>query len=422
MPILPETGPLRAYAFITLVDSVGLGLHSTGAVLFFTRVLHLSPTFVGLGLTVAAAVGLLASVPAGRVADVYGHKRVLVGLFVLQAVLYALLPLVSGRAQFVAVVSGIALAESGARPVRRAALSSLVAGEQRVRASAYNRAVLNVGVSVGAAGAAFALAVGSRTAYDALVVGDALSFLVAAGLYTRLPIRGGGGPRVVRGSGRPLREPRFVLGALLCGVLYTSAAILDVGLPLQVGRHSSAPRWVVGALLLVNTGLAITLQVRASRGTESVRGAARANRLAGVALLAACVVLPLSHGPGPVVAVAVLVAGTVLLTTGELFSSAGAWGMSYAQAPADQEAEYLGAFTLVSQAGQVAGPALAAVVVAAGLGGWLVAGGVFLLAGLLSPVVAGRAAHAATPAAPDPAAPTACPTVSASPASLAPHR
>lgn len=388
--IVPETGPLRAYAVVTLVDSIGLGLYTTGAVLFFTRILHLTPTFVGLGLTVAAVVGLAASVPAGRIADAYGHKRVLVTLYVAQAVLFALLPLVEDRGEFLAVVCGIAVAESGARPVRRAALSSLVTGEKRVHASAYNRAVLNVGVSLGALGAALALALGSRAAYDTLVLGNAISFLLAGVLFARLPIRGSTGPRAPRGSGRPLRDPRFVAGALLCGILYASAGLLDVGLPLQVSRHTSAPRWVVGALLLINTTLAITLQVRASRGSNSVRGAARANRLAGLSLLAACIVLPLSTGPGPLIAIAILVGGIVLLTGGELFSSAGSWGMSYAQAPDDQHAEYLGAFTLVSQAGQVGGPALAALIVAHGLGGWLLAGAVFATAGLLSPIVAAR--------------------------------
>ena len=173
-------------------------------------------------------------------------------------------------------------------------------------------------------------------------------------------------------------------------MLYLSAALLDVGLPLQVSRHTDAPSWTVGLLLLVNTGLAITLQVRASHGSESLHGAARANRLAGASLLAACVVLPLSSGPGGLAAVVILVAGTVLITGGELFSSAGSWGMSYAQAPDDQQAEYLAAFSTVSQAAQVGGPALAALVVAHGLGGWLVAGAVFAVAGALSPVVAAR--------------------------------
>lgn len=247
------------------------------------------------------------------------------------------------------MVCGIALAESDARPVRRAALFSLVTGEQRVRASAYNRAVLNIGVSVGALGAALALAMDSRGAYNALVLGNAVSFVVAGVLFARLPLRGSSARSPARGSGRPLREPWFLVGAGLCGFC-TPAPLLDVGLPLQVSRHTRAPTWVVATLLLINTGLAITLQVRASRGSETLTGAARANQLAGLSLLGACVVLPLSSGTPAIVAVAILVGGTVLLTGGELFSSAGSWGMSYAQAPEDQQAEYLATFGLVSGA------------------------------------------------------------------------
>jgi hypothetical protein len=97
---------------------------------------------------------------------------------------------------------------------------------------------------------------------------------------------------------------------------------------------------------------------------------------------------PLAGGPGAALAVVVLVAATVALTGGELFSSAGQWGMSYALAPPDRQAEFIGRFTLISSAAGVAGPLLAALVVAHGVVGWTIAGAGFLAAGLASPLVA----------------------------------
>jgi hypothetical protein len=35
---------------------------------------------------------------------------------------------------------------------------------------------------------------------------------------------------------------RMAPAAVICGVLFVSASILDVTLPLQVSQHSSAPR------------------------------------------------------------------------------------------------------------------------------------------------------------------------------------
>lgn len=406
--LLPPAGPLRRYALVTLVDSTGLGLYTTGSVLFFTRGLGLSASFVGVGLTVAALVGLLASVPAGRLADRRTRRGVLVPFYAAQAVLFALFPLVHSRWSFLAVVCGIALAENGARPVRRALLSDLVTGSARVRASAYNRAVLNIGVSVGAVAAGGALAIGSRAAYDALVLGNAVSFAVAGMLLAGMtlpaidgndaPAAFGAAPATAAATS-PFRDLRFMGLAVCCGLLYLSASLLDVALPLQIGGHTAAPTWVFAPLLLLNTGLAITLQVRASRGSETVSGAARANRQAGAALLGACLLLPLAAVPDAAVTVVVLVLATMLLTAGELLSSAGSWGLSYELAPTARQAEWLGAFGVLSQLAQVPGPALAALTVEQGLPAWVLLGVAFLLVGLICPVLA-RDSRSAEPSAP----------------------
>jgi len=402
--LLPPRGPQRTYAWVTLVDSTGLGLYTTGSVLFFTHGLGLSASFVGAGLTAAALVGLLASVPAGRLADRRTRKEVLVPLYAAQAVLFALFPLVHGKLSFLAVVFGVALAESGARPVRRALLSDLVVGADRVRASAYNRAVLNAGVSLGAVGAGGALALGSRAAYDALVLGNAASFAVAGALLAGLNVprpndddAETGGRRTIASG--PFRDVRFVLLAMSCGLLYLCSSLLEVALPLQIIRHTAAPAWVFAPLLLLNTGMVITLQVRASRGSETIAGAATANRRAGAALLGACLLFPLATVGGAAPAVALLVLTTVLLTVGELLSSVGSWGLSYALAPAVRQAEWLGAFGMISTLAQVPGPVLAVQAVNVGALAWVIFGVVFLAVGLAAPVLASSHADPAISAA-----------------------
>lgn len=388
MALIPSAGPLRVYALMTLVDSVGFGLYGTGSVLFFTRILGFSPSFVGLGLTVAAVVGLLAGLPGGRLSDRIGPKRALVPLYVAQAALFVVFPFVSSHWAFLVVVCGIALTEGAARPARRAAISLFATGEERVRVSAYNRAVLNVGFSVGVLGAGAALAIGSELAYAVLVWGNAASFLVAAFLFSRIPMPPA--DKTAHQRQALMFTPRIVAAALCCGVLYASASLLEVGLPLQVSENTSAPRWIIAVLLLINTGLAIAFQVRASRGSETVIGAARANRRAGFALVAGCLFFAASAFFGIVPAIIVLIAAVVALTAAELLSSAGQWGMSYALAPDGRQAEFLGAFTLMSSAAGVAGPYLATQVVTHGVMGWAIAAAVFVTAGLLAPVIARR--------------------------------
>lgn len=387
MPIVPPPGPLRSYAVVTLVDTIGFGLYATGSVLFFTQILHFAPTFIGATLTAAAIAALVAAVPGGRLSDRIGRKQTLVPLYLVQAALFAALPFARSPLVFVAVVCGIALADGASRPSRRAALSSLVSGEARVAASAYNRALFNVGFSVGALAAGAALAVGGTAAYTALVWGNALSFIVAAILFARLPLPPL--PPLQTGNRRKLLvTPRMAASAICCGVLYASASLLEVGLPLQLSTRTDAPRWIVAGLLLVNTALAITLQVRTSRGTETVEGAARANRRAGFWLLACCGLFAASAIPQPLLATAALLGAVVVLTAGELLSSAAQWGMSYALAPPDREAEFLAGFGLISGAVGVAGPLLATQVVVHGIAGWVVAGVVFLAAGAAAPRIA----------------------------------
>lgn len=387
VPVIPPPGPLRSYAVVTLVDTIGFGLYATGSVLFFTQILHFAPTFIGITLTLAAAAALAAAIPGGRLSDRIGRKQTLVPLYLLQAVLFGVLTFARTPILFVLVVCGIALADGAARPARRAALSSLVTGEARVAASAYNRALFNVGFSVGALAAGAAVATGSTTAYTALVWGNALSFIGAAILFARLPLPPL--PRVPEQRGRRLLfTPHMVGSALCCGVLYASASLLDVGLPLQLSTRTDAPRWIVAGLLLVNTALAIALQVRTSRGSDTVDGAARANRRAGLWLVACCGLFAASAIPQPVVATVTLLGAVVALTAGELLSSAGQWGMSYALAPQHREAEFLAGFGLISGAIGVAGPFLATLIVVNGIAGWVMAATAFLIAGLAAPRIA----------------------------------
>jgi hypothetical protein len=48
--------------------------------------------------------------------------------------------------------------------------------------------------------------------------------------------------------------------------MWIQGQVLVFALPLWIVGHTHAPRWLVGASVLVNTGMVVALQVRASRG------------------------------------------------------------------------------------------------------------------------------------------------------------
>lgn len=391
--ILPPPGIQRGYALATLIDSVGTGAFLAGSAVFFVRIVGLSAAQVGIGMSLAGLVGLAFAVPLGHLGDRLGHRRLLLILSLIRAPLFAVYLLIHDFAAFLAVVSVIAAAETGTNPVRRAYLSTMVPPDQRVRITAYNRATFNVGISLGSLGAAAALGFDTWSAYATLVLANSASFLLCCVVLLRLPADPGRRavtrPASRKGADKKqnrssvFRDRPYIALSLLFGLQNIHAALFTVGIPLWIVKHTVAPKWLVATIILLNTILVVALQVHATRGTESVPGAARGARRAGLAMLAGCVACAVSaHGPVGL-EVAELVGGAVLLTFGELLSSASAWALSNELAPEDKQGIYFGLWTQGSQFAQVVGPVTVTVLaVGLRLTGWLILGASFGLIGV----------------------------------------
>jgi MFS family permease len=372
--LLPPAGPLRGLAFVTLADSVGTGLSLTVAALYFTRVFSVAQ--VAVGLSAAGFAALVCAIPLGALGDRLGHRRTWVLLYLVLAAAFAAYPFVRSFPLLVLTMVVVALAEVGVSPVRGAYLSFLAGPAGRVRARAYNQAVMNVGFVVGAAGASVVLRLDAG--YAGLLLANAASYVVGALVLTTLPA---GVVTPPKDSAGVCHDRRFLLVAVLNGLLLCYLAVLTVALPLWIVHRTEAPRWSVGALVVVNTVLVVVFQVRASRGSETVPGAAAAVRRAGWALLVACLVFAASGAVGGApAATAVAVAGVVALTAAELWHSSGSWGVSFGLAPEDRQGQYLGAFAMGSRVYDTVGPGLVtALTLGAGPSGWVVLGVLFLV-------------------------------------------
>ncbi|NUR89609.1 MAG: MFS transporter, partial [Nonomuraea sp.] len=171
MPFLPESGPVRALTYATFLRSIGRGLFITVSVLFFKLSVGLSDGEIGLGMTIAAAVGLAAGLPAGRLADVLGPRGVQIAFSAAGGVLVSAYAVVSGFAGFVVVASLVTFCEAAESTARAALVGGAVPGPDRVRVRAYLRAVTNVGWSLGGLGAGAALHFDSRPVYLAMIFG-----------------------------------------------------------------------------------------------------------------------------------------------------------------------------------------------------------------------------------------------------------
>jgi hypothetical protein len=140
----------------------------------------------------------------------------------------------------------------------------------------------------------------------------------------------------------------------------------------------------------------ILFQVRASKGAETVLGAAETARFAGLWIVAACVAVAITiYAHNVVVTVVAIMAAVLALSMAEITQSASAWGMAFGLAPENAKAEYLGTFDLHIGTQNIIGPAiLSGLVIALGVWGWTVIAVVVLAAAWLI-VPAARRSEAA---------------------------
>ncbi|MGW2283664.1 MFS transporter [Streptomyces phaeochromogenes] len=384
--VIPPAGPQRVLALAQLSNSVGDGAYYVTSALYFTHVVGLAPARVGLGLTVAWAVGSLVGVPLGRLADRRGPRGTAVLLALATSVAVASFLVVRGFVPFVLAACVYASAQSGLAAARQALLAGLVSREERTGLLAHLQSTLNAGLAVGAGLGGLALHLGTREAYLGVFALDAVSFLLCAAVLLRLPVVKAVHARVADEKGRGnalgvLRDRPYALVTLLNTVLLLRMPLLSLGIPLWISERTEAPTWLVSALFVLNTGAVMLFQVRMARGVREPASATRAVRRSGLVMLASCAVFALSAGVSPWVAVAVLTVGAVLQVVAEMQQSAGSWQLSFDLAPADRVGEYQGFFGTGVTVARTAGPlVLTSLLVGWGTPGWLLLGGLMLAA------------------------------------------
>ncbi|MEU3777063.1 MFS transporter [Streptomyces sp. NPDC032472] len=386
----------RIMLFGQLVDRTGTGVWAASSVLFFTFVVGLDAGRLGLLLGAGAVAGIAGSPLAGHLADRFELRPLLITCHLLRLVaLCALLVLT----RFEVLLLVVALTTLGDRAAKTLEMlfATRVAGERRATYQALSRSAANAGYALGAGIAALGLAVGTRTAYEALILANALSFLAAAVLVgrTREPHGHGrvaahsGAPQgsVPEGSGasqtapgapsgqNPWRDRGYLRFVLLDIPMTLDDSLLNVGLPLWLVHHTDAPHAVVPAFLVINTVLVVVLQLTVSARVETPRQAAAAVGWYGLAMLATCTLLALTPAHGAWAATAALLAAAVLVTAAELVRSVTSWELAVSLAPREARASYLGVAGISSAAQKAAGPLLlTGAVMTAGPAGWLALG------------------------------------------------
>ncbi|MEW2620502.1 MFS transporter [Streptomyces sp. NPDC048106] len=383
--LVPERGPRRTLAIAFFVSMVGNGLYLTGAALFFTRSAGLSVSQVGLGMGAASLAGLLAGVPAGRLADRRGPKETYLVTLAVQAAGVAALLSVHTFWRFLAVICVAQLANSASLAARGPLVRGL-AGKHSAAYRSYLRAAGNLAGSCGALAAGVVVQLDTRAAYTALILGTALTFALAAVVLGRLPRLAPVPVPPTAGRWTALRDGPFMTVTLLDSVMSIQGQVLVFALPLWIVAHHEAPRWLVGVCAVLNTLIVVALQVRASRGVDSSAGASRAVRRSGPAFLLGMAVIAAAGGLPAAPATALVLTGVVVHTVGELWHEAASLELGFALAPEHAQGQYSGLFGMGRGFANALAPSLLSLFCLGwGAPGWLTLGGIFVTVGLVMP-------------------------------------
>jgi MFS family permease len=385
---LPQSGPQRALVLSSFVNRVGNGLFNVASALYFTRVVHLPAAQVGIGLTVAGLVGLLAGIPAGYLADRRGPRTIMLVTLAAQTATMIAFVFVHSWPAFTAIAT-LDLMALSANNAARGAVIARAGGDRPAAFRAKLRAFVNLGVVLGTFGAAFAVQIDTRAAYTCLILANAASYVFCALLLLRVPNY----PPLPRPAERrrlvALADRPFVSFAALNGAMSLQYPVVSLLFPIWIAAHTHAPRWTVAAVSAVNAGVCVLAQTRIGSAVESPRQGGKAIRRAGLFFLASCPLMALTADVPAWMAVGLLIVAIVLHSLGEVWESSAGFALGFGLAPDHAQGQYQGLLGLGFDMGQAVAPAiLTTVCLGLGQAGWLLLGAFFAVLGLTGPLVA----------------------------------
>ncbi len=392
--LLPVGSHTRLLALATVIDAVGSSMYLSAGAIFLVRSAGLSPSQVGVGLTIGALIGFGVGPKIGDLADLRGPRRILMACLVVQAGATTLLLLVRDVPVLVLSAAIAAAGKAGADSARGALIGAISEERTGARLRSYLRAVTNVGLAVGTVGAAFVLAVDTRPAYVAMIFANTVSFVFAAMVISRLPPMSPTRPAATANVGSSstrwtsLRDRRYLALTATTSIAGLQYWVLIYALPLWVTEHTATPRWLAAALFLLAAVIVAAIQVPATRSITDAPSAARLIALSGPLFCLAWVTWVLASEPPTVAAAVLLVLGVVLHSVAEVWQAAGAFELSFALARREALGQYQGIYGLGHQLVEAVAPfVVISLCVSWGKPGWIVVALIVTLAGFASAAV-----------------------------------
>jgi len=379
----------RVYA-AQLATSLGDGAVVTTATLYFAVFRGFGEGVVGPALGGGALAGLLLSVPLGVLADRIGIARTAAAVSLVAVAAMALFAAANGPAMYVAGALCWGIAQASLVSMRQALAASQVPLESRVRLRAVLHTLVNIGMGIGSAWGAVAIALDSPSLFVGTFVVNAFVCLATGALYLGMHASSSAAiARLPRSESVAWRDGRLLALTAIAAMLQLAIPILGVLTPIWVVERTSAPEWLPAVALTMNMLVVVAVQLRWATWVNSVARARISAAIAGAAALLACLVLGLASGlPNAAATIAVL-AGILLITVTEVCAGAASWYRLTQLSPVGRQGEFQAVFATATTAARIVGPALLLpLVMAVGLPVWaalgvVIAGAAVLLASAL---------------------------------------
>lgn len=381
-PVPAWRNPLTSVQIASLVLSLGRGAWFTCWALFFTHSLHLTANQFGIGITSAGVVGLLLGIPVGYLADRFGARETLVLLGIAEGLAILSYTVLNGFLPIVLVTCVVITAERAMPGIRIALIAGLTTEDNRLKAISVNRAMAQAGVVVGAVFGGFILALDSPGGYLTMVLLFGIAELLCAALNMRVPHVLTLRDRKVTRKVMVFKDRPFLVITLCSGALALNWGMLDSGVPLWIGSHSSAPLWIMGVLMVVSALFTVVFQLKVSRQADTVAKAGRVGLRSGVFLAVSCAIFAFSYHASGLLAAGIMLLAMIPYVAGELTFVASGWGLSTALTTDDAHGEYQGMFATGQAAAMIIAPGLMALLLVDwAVPGWFVLAIVYLIGG-----------------------------------------
>ncbi|EAP97524.1 putative membrane transport protein [Janibacter sp. HTCC2649] len=350
-------GTHRRFVSAIVADTIGSGLFLPVTILYFLKVTDLTLVQIGAALSVSALLTLPAAFVIGTLVDRLGGRRMMLIGNVVQGV--GMLAYLWAEA-FWSVALFTVLLNLGRQAFWGSfgnVVTAITRPGERETWFGFLQALRNLGYAVGGVLAGIAVQIGTETAFKAVVIANAASFVLAYVLLLDVPdhriARADEAP--VEGWGVVLRDRayrRFVVAqlALVVGIM-----VLNFALPVYAATTLGLPGWLVGAIFTLNTimvGLGQGLTVRWMTGRVRARMMALNQLLfvAGYAIFVLAGWLPVW------LAVVAMLVGAAIYTGGELVGGPVFSATAAEAAPDHLRGRYLGLVQLVWAIGGTIAP------------------------------------------------------------------